>query len=202
MLRVSQLQRAGQALYLTGSMFGPDRVEGRTDRVDGYGDERMVAAAIVIETVAELADAAVDLLDHGRVYAASAMLRQVIECEYLLTAFSRDGESAREWLNADGETLRRIFSPQRMRDKSGGQFRDTEYWAHCKRGGHPTPDARVLLSAHSLVDRAEWWRELSMHLDRVWAAVESAAAALPFGAVLQAAVKDASEATARSQPAN
>lgn len=146
----------------------------------------MVAAAIVIETVAELAEAAVDLLNHGRVYASSAMLRQIIECEYLLAAFALDVESAREWLNADEESLRRIFGPQRMRDRTDGRFRDTEYWAHCKRGGHPTPDARVLLSAHSLVDRSDWWRELSMHLDRLWDAVESVATSLPFGAVLQA----------------
>lgn len=190
-VRVRQLREAGRALYAAGWMLGPDRVEGRTDRVDGYGDERMVAVAIVVEIAGEVAEAAVELLDAGRIYASSAVLRQVIECEYLLTVFSLDAESAREWLNADGETLRRIFTPQRMRDKSGGRFRDTEYWAHCKRGGHPTPDARVLLSAHTLVPREEWWSELSMHLDRVWLAVESAAAALPFGAVVQAAVKDA-----------
>ncbi|HVL53077.1 MAG TPA: hypothetical protein VM344_02340 [Vitreimonas sp.] len=188
-VRTGQLARAGRALYVTGWTFGPDRVEGRTDQTNGYGDERMVAAAIVVEIAAEAADGAVALLDQGRVYASSAILRQVLECEYLLTAFALDADWAREWLNADGETLRRIFSPQRMRDRSGGRFRDTEYWAHCKRGGHPTPEARALLTAHSQVPMVEWWRELSMHLDRVWTAVEAAAEPLRFGAVLKEAVR-------------
>jgi len=46
------------------------------------------AVATVASMSAELAEAAVDMAKKGRYYAVGAVIRQLIECEYLLTLFN------------------------------------------------------------------------------------------------------------------
>src|SRR6266545_6252131 len=48
------------------------------------------AAAAVIEMASELVSGAVALLDNGQRFAASALIRQLLETEYLLKAFLLD----------------------------------------------------------------------------------------------------------------
>lgn len=168
----AELTEAGRRLWVRGSMFGRDRIAGRTRF--GYGDDRLVAGGLVVEIASDLAASAISAMDAGRTYSASALIRQIIECEYLILLFNRDVEAAREWLNADRETLLSYWSPAKMRKRSGGTFSDTEYWAHCDTGGHPTPNARALLSSHSMsFPIGDYWDELAMHLDRLWNRVET-----------------------------
>lgn len=179
--QVARLKSAGETLFVGGAIMGSDRIEGRTGK-DGYGDERMVAVAIATEVGADLAASAVDLMTTGHTYTAGAALRQIIECEYLLTLFAREVEAAREWLNADDRHLRRFFTPAKMRERTGGTFAAGEYQSHCAIGGHPSPKSRMLLSNHSTaLPPAYMWDDLSLHLDRLWASVEAATDALPFG---------------------
>jgi hypothetical protein len=174
-----KLVRAGQVMFVGGALFGPDRTAGVTKY--GYGDDRVAATALVIEVAADIAGSAVELMDRGRTYSAGALLRQLIECEYLVTLFGRDVQAAREWLNADENALRTYWSPAKMRARSRGAFRASEYRSHCQVGGHPSPKARVLLASHSMaVSPDHMWADLALHLDRLWGRIEEAAETLGY----------------------
>lgn len=64
-----KLSRLGQLMNVGGAMFGPEGIAGRTRY--GYGDDRVAATALGAEIAADLASAAVDLLDRGRIHSAS-----------------------------------------------------------------------------------------------------------------------------------
>lgn len=177
----ARLARLGQVLFAHGAIIGPDRVKGKSR--DGYGDERIVALAVVVEISADLGASALALLSAGNAYSAAVLLRQIIEAEYLMWLFANDPEAARTWLNASKWWPE--FSPATIRGKSAGQFSSDEYHCHCEIGGHPTPNARDLLSNHSRgVDTSWLWQELEYHLTRLWEKVELAADRMGVGEVI------------------
>lgn len=135
-------------------------------------------ASAVVEMAAELSAGSVTLLDAGLRYAAAALVRQLIEAEYLLRAFVDDIARAAEWYEASPSQIRRSFMPKTMRPLGG--FSDQEYWTHCDHSGHPSPHGRHLLrfgSHEALADDkrliASSWADLAQHLRRVWAATRS-----------------------------
>ncbi len=140
------------------------------------------ALSIVLQIGASLVRGAVATLQSENWYASCALLRQVVEVEYLVWLFSRDTAEAAKWLAATDRDLRTLFSPATMRKRSGGIFRDQEYWDHCTIGGHPNPTAAFLLDEHMLPrDRDpmdsgfEWlWVDLATHLNRLWLFVSDA----------------------------
>jgi hypothetical protein len=157
----------GHELYYFGSFLGPDRVKGRTHR--GYGDDRVVAFGALLEIAGELGGGATALLDESRLYAAAALLRQLVEVEYLLWAFSANEEVARDWLQSDRDTLLKFFSPATIRGRSNGEFRASEYQFHCNFGGHPSPDSTRLLVPHGhCLPAGVIWADLANHLQRIW----------------------------------
>jgi hypothetical protein len=132
--------------------------------------------ATVVEMATELSVAIVSLLDDEARYAAAALVRQLIETEYLLQAFASDLARGAEWYQATPAEIRKAFELKTMR-KVGG-FSDTEYWSHCDQGGHPSPRGRHLLgygssrsSELAALVAASLWSDLAQHLQRVWAAV-------------------------------
>jgi hypothetical protein len=114
------------------------------------------AVSTVLCMAAELAEAAVDMAKKSRYYAVAAVIRQLIECEYLLTLFNDDLEHARQWRESTPDEVRRSFTPQTMRKLTG--FADDEYWNHCSTGGHPAPKGARLLG---------------LHLRRIWKALDA-----------------------------
>jgi hypothetical protein len=116
---VGRLARLGELLFVHGAIIGPDRVSGSSR--DGYGDDEVVAFAVVVETSAELGASAVTLLTNGHAYSAAVLLRQIIEVEYLTWLFSHDPEAARAWLNAGEGGWWPAFSPSSIRKKAAGQ---------------------------------------------------------------------------------
>jgi hypothetical protein len=170
---VDRLARLGEAMFVQGAIIGSDRVSGRSR--DGYGDDEVVAVAVVVEISAELAASATKLLSEGDAYSAAVLLRQIIEVEYLLWLFSSDPEAAKNWLRAEEGEWWPTFSPATIRKKAAGHFSDDEYHYHCDLGGHPTPNARDLLNNHSRGGDSSWlWDELGCHLQRLWEKVERA----------------------------
>ena len=143
------------------------------------------AVGIVTQIGGELGQAAATLLGTNASYAAAALLRQIVEVEYLLYLFATNLSEPERWLHATGGDLRKLFQPAPMRRRSGGRFRDSEYWTHCEVGGHPHPrGARLLLQEHDrfgadLSSRSrQWlWQDLAQHLGRVWDRFAAAAAA-------------------------
>jgi hypothetical protein len=74
---------------------------------------------------AELAEAAVDMAKKSRYYAVAAAIRQLIECEYLLTLFNDDLGHTRRWRESTPEEARKSFTPQTMRKLTGSPTRST-----------------------------------------------------------------------------
>jgi hypothetical protein len=141
------------------------------------------AIGIVTQIGGELGRAATSLLGSNSAYATAALLRQIVEVEYLLYLFATSPQEPGRWINATDADLRKWFQPAAMRRRSAGRFRDTEYWTHCETGGHPHPrGARLLLHEHEgergpSMATIEWlWLDLSLHLARVWDRFAAAAA--------------------------
>lgn len=72
---------AGTLLWVAGNLIGPDRVNKASPF--GNGSDAVVGLAIVTQTAGELCSGAVSLLNEGNTYAAAALLRQLVEVEYL-----------------------------------------------------------------------------------------------------------------------
>lgn len=135
------------------------------------------AVSTVVCMAAELADAAVDMATKNRYYAVGAVVRQLIECEYLLTLFRDDLDHARKWRESTPDEVRRSFKPATMRRLTG--FADEEYWKHCSTGGHPAPKGAQLLQKLDPKRRswpyaaAELLVDLGLHLRRTWKAIDT-----------------------------
>lgn len=156
--------------------FASEPDDERAGAADRHHAFRAVAA--LIEMAGELATGAVQLLEREQRYASAALIRQLIEAEYLLTAFEADFTRAAEWARSTPDEIRRSFSPKSMRAVGG--FSDSEYWRHCDLGGHPSPSSRVLLrfnlAVHPDEDEfltAAMWGDLAQHLRRIWHRVDS-----------------------------
>ena len=160
---------------------------GETLLVGGWllRDDAARAIAALVQVAGELAGSAVTLLDSERTYGAAVLIRQLVEVEYLAYCFSTDSGLAEQWLTSSQEDLRSLFQPAAMRRRSGGVFRDEEYWTHCELGGHPNPKAWVLLPGREGSVDARWiWADLAGHLDRLWWFVMDAVAAADFSTAL------------------
>ncbi|WP_285727740.1 hypothetical protein [Psychromicrobium xiongbiense] len=123
--------------HVMGHMLGPDRVSGVSST--GNGDEPLVAASFVLHTGKVLLDGIRTLHQASNTYAVAALVRQLVEVEYLAWACAEDPAEAREWFTSTSEKRRSRWKPGDLRKRSDGQFRDSDYWQHCEIGGHPTP---------------------------------------------------------------
>lgn len=137
----------GEFLWVGGYMIGGDRVAGRSPFA--FGSDAVVGLAIVTQTAAELCAGATLLLEHGNDYGAAALLRQLVEVEYLAWAFAEDEEEAADWLRSSRDDRMRRWQPRHMRDRSNGRFRGSDYALHCDLGGHPTREGSRLLPNHT-----------------------------------------------------
>jgi hypothetical protein len=129
----------------------------------------------VMQTAASLSEGTIQLLETGNRYAASALIRQLIEIEYLLWLFRIDSTAAADWLTITDEKGRSRFRPGSMRRRSGKRFQAGEYHTHCEMGGHPHPRGGGLLperyfaNAESEARLVELlWLDFAIHLDRAW----------------------------------
>jgi len=88
------LVRAGYLLHAHGHIIGPGRVDGSSAR--GNGDDEVVAVGALLQIGGELALPAIQLLTGEQHYAGAALVRQLVEVEYLMWAFeSNPGEAKR-----------------------------------------------------------------------------------------------------------
>jgi hypothetical protein len=133
-------------------------------------DDRELAVALLSRLASELSASIALMCRQSYLYAAGALLRQLVEIEYLMFLGYVDPSNLARWYRADGKELRARFSPQRMRNASDGLFRDQEDWLHCEVGGHPHPRARTLLNAYEtpLVPIASLLPDAVHHLRRLW----------------------------------
>jgi len=133
----------GQVLHVTGNIVGTGRVDGSSKR--GNGDDETVAVGALLQVGGELTLGAVHLFALGQNYAGAALLRQLVEVEYLMWAFTENPKDAKKWLDSTPPERQKFFRPVVLRRRSRGRFLDKDYGHHCEMGGHPVPRSMTLL---------------------------------------------------------
>lgn len=76
--------QVGDEPHAIGHIFGPDRVNGHSPA--GHGSDEIVAVSLLLRIGGQLTHSIADLFADGRQYAAAALLRQIVEIEYLAWA--------------------------------------------------------------------------------------------------------------------
>ena len=157
--------KIGEELHLVGDTFGPDRVSGASP--NGHGSDELVGVSLLFRIGGQLTSASADLFADGRHYAAAALLRQMVEVEYLAWAFQTRNKDAERWLRSTAEERRAFFAPAKLRKAANGIFRGKDYGYHCELGGHPTPGSAILLQDNVEVSQL-LLSDLLGHTGRIW----------------------------------
>lgn len=125
--------------------------------------------SIVLRIAAQLISASADLFSDGRNYAAAALLRQMVEVEYLSWAVDEREQDAKLWIQSDARQRRQMFSPSSLKNAAGKNCRSRDYKFHCEYGGHPTPDgATSLLKDEQNNPEQIFLVDLLGHSGRIW----------------------------------
>ncbi|HSS05333.1 MAG TPA: hypothetical protein VLK89_09155 [Solirubrobacterales bacterium] len=135
------------------------------------GDAAGIGFATMTEMAAELAEGAVALFDAELWYPGAALVRQLIECGYLISLAAESRDEAEQWMRSSPKEARERFSAGNMRNRAARNFRLAEYQVHCSHGGHPTPAGRDLLKRRASerpVDVRLSWSDLTQHLADLW----------------------------------
>jgi hypothetical protein len=137
-------QDVGKELHLFGHFLGGDRRAGLSPF--GHGNDAAVAVSMLLRIGSQLVSASADLIADGRHYAGCALIRQLVEAEYLAWAFeTKDAEAAR-WFRSTLDERKSFFTPAKLRAAAGKRFRSIDYSFHCELGGHPVPRSWILLN--------------------------------------------------------
>jgi hypothetical protein len=138
----------GTELHVVGHFLGTDRKNGVSPF--GHGSDEIVAVSLLLRIAAQLVSASNDLFSDGRHYAAAALLRQLVEVEYLAWAFAARDNDAERWLRSSVDDRRTFFTPAKLRQAAGSKFRGKDYGYHCEFGGHPVPQSATLLNGNEV----------------------------------------------------
>ena len=161
-----QLVETGTELHLIGHLLGSDRTLGRS--LFGHGNDETVAVSVLLRVAGQLTSASADLFADGRYYAASALVRQMVEIEYLAWAFETHNGEGERWLRSTKDERQKFFTPAKLRAAAGQEtFRGKDYGYHCELGGHPVPQAGILLEGSFAVGQL-MLSDLLGHVGRIW----------------------------------
>jgi len=168
----------GELLHVGGHLLGSDRVTGQSPF--GHGNDETVAVSLLLRIGSELVSASADLFLDGRHYAAAALLRQLVEIEYLARAFETKDQEGQRWLRSTRSDRQQFFTPAKLRAAAGDRFRSKDYGYHCELGGHPVPDASLLLRDDTVVSQL-LLSDLLGHTGRIWDHIASWARSNSYG---------------------
>lgn len=160
----------GTELHAIGHVLGSDRT--RNVSPFGHGSDETVAVSLLLRIASQLVSASTDLFTDGRHYAAAALLRQIVEVEYLAWAIDSRDRDGERWLRSDRQERESFFAPAKLRKAAQGKFRGQDYGYHCEFGGHPVPDAGALLGDDPSVSEL-LLSDLLGHVGRIWDHVAS-----------------------------
>jgi hypothetical protein len=173
--------QVGDELHAVGHIVGPDRVNGHSP--GGHGSDEIVAVSLLLRIGGQLTSAIADLFDDGRQYAAAALVRQMVEIEYLAWAFQTRDKDAERWLRSTREERESFFKPCKLRQASNGKFRGKDYGHHCELGGHPVPGSFILLKKDAVIGQL-LLSDLLGHTGRIWDHLLDWAGANPLAALI------------------
>jgi len=146
--------------------------EARSLTIDGNltsGQVRRLLPAGLVGAIGGELVASVTYLAAGRwAYASAALVRQLVEIEYLAWAVTNDPDDAWEWFKSDKRTRLQRWQPGKIRQRSEGRFPNKDYHDHCEIGGHPVPEPAI-----SVLDHRDKWVEVvlyetALHGTAIW----------------------------------
>lgn len=155
----------GTQLHVAGNLLGTDRRVAKSPFKNG--SDEVVGMSVLLRIGSQLISASAELLTEGRPYAGAALLRQIVEIEYLAWAFANRDLDAERWLRSDMKVRERFFRPAKLRDASQGKFRNKDYGFHCELGGHPVPTGTVLLTNDPSIAQL-LLSDLVGHFGQIW----------------------------------
>lgn len=130
--------------------------------------EKETQAISIISAIAgDLTDSATLLFSVNKSHSASALLRQLVEIEYLAYAFECEPSEARMWIESNKQIRMEFFSPAKLRKAANGRFRSKDYGYHCELGGHPVPDSVILLNNKDNIAQL-MLSDMISHAWRIW----------------------------------
>ncbi|WP_280317131.1 hypothetical protein [Nocardia wallacei] len=125
---------------------------------EDFDVRRILAAGLTSAVACELVSSIAILASTRNAYGAAALVRQLVETEYLAWAVTNDPSDAVEWLTSTRQQRRARWQPGKIRGRAGDRFPNTDYWDHCEAGGHPTPHGAI-----SILDNRDAWVEISLY---------------------------------------
>ena len=155
----------GEELQLLGHIVGSDRKDGLSPF--GHGSDEAVAISTLLRIATQLVSASANLFQDGRSYAAAALVRQIVEVEYLAWAMEAKNGEGERWLRSDKSQREQFFKPSKLRKAAAGKFRSQDYGYHCEFGGHPVPGATSLLQGGPEISQLIL-SDLLGHTGRIW----------------------------------
>lgn len=173
----------GTQLHAFGHMLGADRRDGVSPF--GHGDDAAVAVSMLLRIGSQLVSGSAHLIGDGRHYAGSALIRQLVEVEYLAWAFETKNEDAARWLRSTREERHSFFTPAKLRKAADGRFRGADYGYHCELGGHPVPGSWQLLGEDAAMAQL-MLSDCLGHSGRIWDHIVGWAKGHPLGEMVTA----------------
>ena len=155
---------AGEKLHVFATIHRDSRSEHATNDVS----DETTAVSILLRISAQLLSVSTDLFSDGRNYAAAALLRQMVEVEYLAWAVDVRDQDGKRWLQSDSKQRMSFFSPSKLRMAAKGKFRSQDYSFHCEYGGHPTPVGAAMLLDRDQPEAQILLTDLLGHAGRIW----------------------------------
>ena len=132
------------------------------------GSDETVTVSILLRIANQLVSAGADLFSDGRHYAAAALIRQVVEIEYLAWAVEARDQDGERWLRSNSKQRQSFFTPAKLRKAAKGKFRSYDYSVHCEIGGHPTPMAETILLNGDNAQAQLLLVDMLGHSGRIW----------------------------------
>lgn len=165
--------RKQTALRTTKSFSAMGRVMMSRSDLTGDVGEAVRAMGALLQMAGELGSAASKMLSGDEHYAGAALLRQIVEIEYLTWNFKEGHKSVAAWLTSTNEDRMKVFSPKQLRANSKGRFLFKDYQDHCEQGGHPVPRGIPLLGGRNVGAAQLLLVDLLLHCWRTWDQVRS-----------------------------
>jgi hypothetical protein len=156
------------ALHTTQSFLAVGRAMASHTDLMGEDGEAVRAMGYLLQMAGELGSAASRMLSGEEHYAGAALLRQIVEIEYLTWTFKEGHERVTAWLNSTHEERMQVFSPKQLRANSRGRFLFKDYQDHCEQGGHPVPRGIPLLGGKEVGSAQVLLVDLLTHCWRTW----------------------------------
>jgi hypothetical protein len=125
------------------------------------------AISILLKIGASLVSGASRLFQTSNAYAAASLVRQLVEIEYLAWAFEDNKQEAEKWMDSSKDERMKFFTPAKLRQAAQGRFRGKDYGYHCELGGHPVPEAGLLLDNPSRTAQL-LLSDMLGHSGRIW----------------------------------